>query len=127
MPQFATSPVTTGEESGRGVTIFPPPCLRGRCSRERAEGARLSTKVDELARAWLSSLAHERRVSPHTLRAYRDDVRRFLVFLGFHHGKTVTLTMLQGLRSAYMRGFLTARRNEGLGARGVQRAIAALR
>ena len=27
----------------------------------------------ELMDAWLSSLAHERRMSPHTLRAYGDD------------------------------------------------------
>jgi integrase/recombinase XerC len=35
--------------------------------------------------------------------------------------------MLQALRPADLRAFLTARRSEGLGARGVQRALAALR
>jgi integrase/recombinase XerC len=87
----------------------------------------MSTSVEELTRQWLASLAHERRMSPHTLRAYGDDVRRFLAFLAFHYGKSVTLSLLQGLRTTDMRAFLTARRNEGLGARGVQRAIAALR
>jgi len=83
--------------------------------------------VEELTRQWLSSLAHERRMSPHTLRAYSDDVRRFLGFLVHHRGAAVTLTVLQGLRPADLRAHLTQRRAEGLGARGVQRALAALR
>jgi len=72
-------------------------------------------------------LAHERRMSPHTLRAYTDDVRRFMVFLSEYRGGPVTLATLQDLRPADLRGFLTARRASGLGPRGVQRALAALR
>ena len=83
--------------------------------------------VQELIRAWLASLAHERRLSPHTLRAYGDDAQRFLGFFAFHRGGAVTLCALQGLRPADLRAFLTARRAEGLGARGVQRALAGLR
>ena len=83
--------------------------------------------VEELTNNWLASLAHERRVSPHTLRAYGDDVRRFLAFLAVHRGGSVTLRALQALRPADVRAFLTARRAEGLGPRGIQRALAALR
>jgi integrase/recombinase XerC len=83
--------------------------------------------VPELTRAWLASLAHERRMSPHTLRAYGDDAQRFLGFFAFHRGDAVTLSALRALRPADVRAFLTARRAEGLGARGVQRALAALR
>jgi integrase/recombinase XerC len=83
--------------------------------------------VPELTRAWLASLAHERRMSPHTLRAYGDDAERFLGFFAFHRGGAVTLPALQRLRPADVRAFVTARRAEGLGARGVQRALAALR
>ena len=36
--------------------------------------------ADELHKNWLASLAHERRATPHTLRAYGDDVARFLAF-----------------------------------------------
>ena len=36
--------------------------------------------ADALRKNWLASLAHERRASPHTLRAYGDDVARFLGF-----------------------------------------------
>jgi integrase/recombinase XerC len=81
----------------------------------------------ELTEAWLASLAHERRASPHTLRAYGDDVQRFLDFLTGYQGARPSLTALQKLRPAELRAFLTERRNEGLGARGVQRALAALR
>ncbi|HEX3487223.1 MAG TPA: tyrosine recombinase XerC [Micropepsaceae bacterium] len=83
--------------------------------------------VPELTRAWLASLAHERRMSPHTLRAYGDDAQRFLGFFAFHRGATVTLAALQAVRAADVRAFVTARRAEGLGPRGVQRALAALR
>jgi integrase/recombinase XerC len=36
--------------------------------------------ADSLRKSWLQSLAHERRASPHTLRAYGDDVARFIGF-----------------------------------------------
>jgi integrase/recombinase XerC len=82
---------------------------------------------EELETAWLSSLAHERRASPHTLRAYGDDVARFLAFMKWHTGGAVTERTLATLSPADIRAFITSRRQGGLGARGVQRAIAAVR
>ena len=87
----------------------------------------MARSVEELTHAWLASLAHERRMSGHTLRAYGDDVRRFLGFLVLHRGGPVTLAALRALRPADIRAFLTQRRAEGLGPRGVQRALAGLR
>ena len=81
----------------------------------------------ELTGAWLASLAYERRMSPHTLRAYGDDTARFLGFLADHRGSKVTLATLQKLKPADVRAFLTARRAHGLGPQGVQRAVAAIR
>jgi integrase/recombinase XerC len=81
----------------------------------------------ELTNAWLASLAYERRMSAHTLRAYSDDTARFLTFLAGYHGSKVTLAMLQALKPADVRAFLTARRSQGLGPQGVQRAVAAIR
>src|SRR5258705_129382 len=84
--------------------------------------------AEELTQAWLASLAHEKRASPHTLRAYGDDTARFLAFLSRHRGGgRVTLATLQKLNPADLRAFLTTRRSDGLGPQGVQRAIAALR
>jgi integrase/recombinase XerC len=87
----------------------------------------MARAASELAQDWLASLAHERRASPHTLRAYGDDVARFLAFLTGYKGGKATLSTLQRLRPAELRAFLTERRKEGLGARGVQRALAGLR
>jgi integrase/recombinase XerC len=81
----------------------------------------------ELRKAWLDQLAHERRASPHTLRAYGDDVTRFLGFQAGHLGGAVTEKALAKLSPADIRAFITARRGEGLGAGGVQRAMAAVR
>jgi integrase/recombinase XerC len=82
---------------------------------------------DELKKLWLSSLKHERRASPNTLRAYGDDVSRFLGFQRGHLGGNVGESALAKLRPADIRAFIAARRGEGLGAGGVQRALAAIR
>ena len=83
--------------------------------------------ADALRKTWLQALAHERRASPHTLRAYGDDVARFIGFQAGHTGGAVTQKTLAKLTPADIRAFITARRAEGLGAGGVQRALAAVR
>ncbi|HEX3675703.1 MAG TPA: tyrosine recombinase XerC [Rhizomicrobium sp.] len=80
-----------------------------------------------LTRGWLDALAHERRASPHTLRAYGDDVARFTGFMAEHIGGEIDAAALAALTPADIRAFITLRRREGLGARGVQRALAAIR
>ncbi len=87
----------------------------------------MARSAEDLTKAWLSSLAHERRASPHTLRAYGDDVARFTGFLYGHLGGVVNERALARLTPADIRGFITVRRSEGLGAKGVQRALAAVR
>lgn len=87
----------------------------------------MARSSEDLKKAWLASLAHERRASPHTLRAYGDDMVRFLAFLHGHLGGTVSERALAKLSPADIRAFITVRRSEGLGAKGVQRAMAAVR
>src|SRR5258705_9876215 len=87
----------------------------------------MARSVEDMTHAWFGSLALEGGMSGHPLRAYGDDVRRFLGFLFFHGGGPVTLAALRALRPADIRAFLTRRRAEGLGPRGVQRALAGLR
>ena len=87
----------------------------------------MAPSVEELMTNWLGTLAHERRMSPHTLRAYGDDAQRFFAFLVLYRGGPVTLGVLKALRPAELRAFVSARRTKGLGPRGVQRALAALR
>jgi integrase/recombinase XerC len=92
-----------------------------------ARSAQALKSTHALKADWLDSLAHERRASPHTLRAYGDDVQRFLVFLGEHTGTAPDSVDLQALLPADIRAFITQRRKEELGPRGVQRALAAVR
>lgn len=66
-------------------------------------------------------------MSPHTLRAYGDDLARFLSFSAEHVGGTLDERSLAALRPADFRAFITRRRSEGLGVRGVRRAMSALR
>jgi integrase/recombinase XerC len=87
----------------------------------------MARSVEDLTKAWLATLAHERRASVHTIRAYGDDVRRFLSFIGDHRGAQASLATLQKLKAADLRAFLTVRRAEGLGPRGIQRALAGVR
>jgi len=87
----------------------------------------MARSAEDLTAEWLAVLAHERRMSPHTLRAYGDDVARFLTFLKAHRGRTADRDLLARLSPADFRGFITARRDEGLGVRGVKRAMAAIR
>lgn len=87
----------------------------------------MARSAEDLKKAWLAGLAHERRASPHTLRAYGDDMARFLGFLHGHLGGGVNERALAKLVPADIRAFITVRRGEGLGAKGVQRALAAVR
>lgn len=66
-------------------------------------------------------------MSPHTLRAYGDDATRFFEFLMDHLGRVPDEKALAKLGAADLRAFVTLRRNEGLGARGVKRALSAIR
>jgi integrase/recombinase XerC len=87
----------------------------------------MARPAEDLKSQWLASLAHEKRASRHTLRAYGDDISRFLDFLCEHIGGDVDDRKLAKLSSADIRAFITSRRNDGLGPRGVQRALAAVR
>jgi integrase/recombinase XerC len=87
----------------------------------------VARSAEELKRAWLAALAHERRASPHTIRAYGDDITRFLDFLNEHFGRPPDERLLTRLAPADIRAFITRRRAEGLGSKGVARALAAAR
>jgi integrase/recombinase XerC len=87
----------------------------------------MARSAEALKRNWLAALTHERRVSPHTLRAYGDDVSRFLSFLREHQGAEADEAALAAVSVADIRAFVSRRRNEQLGPRGVHRALSAIR
>jgi len=87
----------------------------------------MARSAEALKRDWLAALTHERRVSPHTLRAYGDDLSRLISFLREHQGGEVDDHALAAVSVADIRAFVARRRNEQLGPRGVHRALSAIR
>ncbi len=87
----------------------------------------MARSAEALKKAWLDSLAHERRASPHTLIAYDGDISSFLDFLSGHKGGTPTERMLARLAPADIRAFITHRRAQGLSPKSVRRALSAVR
>jgi len=76
---------------------------------------------------WREQMVHVRRLSPRTVEAYTHDVGDFLGFLQQHRGEAVDLDALKDVSAPDVRGWLATRREDGLGARGVARAVSALR
>lgn len=86
-----------------------------------------STDAWQEAAHWIDSLTAERRLSPNTVRAYAASVDRFFRHVGAAQGARVTLALLAALDVVDVRGFLSARRADGLSARSAAREMSALR
>ncbi len=76
---------------------------------------------------WGAWLAHERRLSDHTLAAYGRDLCDFLEFSTRHVGGPLTLETLAALRAADFRAWLGARAGRGLARSSTARALSTLR
>jgi len=87
----------------------------------------MGRSAEALRQDWYNWLRHEKRASPNTLRAYGDDVSRFIGFQRGHLGGAVNEKQLASLKIADIRAFIAARRGEGLSGGGIQRALAAIR
>jgi integrase/recombinase XerC len=80
-----------------------------------------------MARAWLDWLAHQRRQSPATVKAYRTDLYGFVAFCAEHLGEPPDLDGLLALGTLDFRAWLAARHRRGLAKRSTARALAAVR
>ena len=85
------------------------------------------SELSDQARDWLSHLASERRVSPHTLQSYARDLRQFLQFTAVHFGACPSLNTFAILGVSDLRAFLATRRAHGAGSRTLLRQLAGLR
>ncbi|MGB3848203.1 MAG: site-specific integrase, partial [Sphingopyxis sp.] len=83
--------------------------------------------ADGLIRDWDAHLAHERRRSEHTRRAYIATAERFCLFLSHHHGGAVDAALLRRTSANDLRAYLATRRAEGLGNASAARELSALR
>jgi integrase/recombinase XerC len=77
--------------------------------------------------SWQEQMTHTRRLSPRTVEAYTHDVGKFLGFLSEHRGEAIDDKSLADVTPADVRGWLATRRQDGLGPRGIARAVSALR
>lgn len=80
-----------------------------------------------LAARWGNHLQHNRRRSPHTVRAYVATAQRFVDFLGRHRGEEIGRFALLTLGASDLRAFLAERRSGGLGAASAARELSAVR
>lgn len=80
-----------------------------------------------LALAYGEHLAHGRRRSAHTVRAYQATAERLLGFLGQHWGVAVDGGNLRRVTAADLRAFLAYRRADGLGNASAARELSAVR
>lgn len=83
--------------------------------------------ANALAARWSQYLAHDRRRSPHTVRAYVSTAHRFVAFLGNHRGGEIDQAGLLNIPAGDVRAFLAARRGEGLGSASAARELSAVR
>lgn len=84
-------------------------------------------RLAEARRAWAAWLESERRLSPHTLAAYRDDLAAFIGFLADHLGGPPTLDDLIGLRPADYRAWLARRARDDYARTSTARALSVVR
>jgi integrase/recombinase XerC len=83
--------------------------------------------ADALTR-WLAQLQGVQGVSPHTVKAYGQDLRSFLAFIAQHRGAEAASTAaLTDLPLADMRAWMAHARNTGLSARSLARAVSAVK
>jgi integrase/recombinase XerC len=87
----------------------------------------LDHPAQALAVRWASFLAHDRRRSPHTVRAYVATAHRFLAFLGRHRFEAIGRYGLLTMPATDLRAFLADRRAGGLGASSAAREMSAVR
>jgi integrase/recombinase XerC len=80
-----------------------------------------------VAKAWLQSLAKEKRVSPKTLEAYGRDLMQFSGFLADHLGGVAASKDLAALPLADFRSFMARRRSDGIEVRSLARQMSSLR
>jgi integrase/recombinase XerC len=86
-----------------------------------------SPYVREAVADWLAYIGTERQLAAKTAEAYSRDVSQFLAFLAVHLDRMPDMKHLLALQARDLRGFLAARRSEGVGSRSLARTLSALR
>ncbi|MEM9422599.1 MAG: tyrosine recombinase XerC, partial [Pseudomonadota bacterium] len=69
--------------------------------------------LTEMIETFLGSIAHDRRLSPYTVRNYGHTLSEFSAFAATHQGRALTLGALSRWRAADFRSFLAFRKADG--------------
>ena len=79
--------------------------------------------------AWLDHLAHERRASPRTVRAYGDNVLAYLNFMERHRGEALSVADMGTITAAELRAYLAFRREgeHALSPRSLSQSLSSIR
>lgn len=83
----------------------------------------MSSPTDVQLQAFSSHLAHERRYSPHTVRAYMDDLRDFTDYLSIQYG----LADAARAEAFHVRSWLSSLAEAGISPRSINRKLSSLR
>ena len=94
---------------------------------DRAEPTLSEHPARALAARWHEFLSHDRRRSPHTVRAYVATAHRFVDFIGQYRGEEIGRFGLLNIAAADLRAFLAERRAGGLGPSSAAREMSAVR
>jgi integrase/recombinase XerC len=81
----------------------------------------------EAASAWSRWLAEERRLSGHSLDAYRRDLQGFLTFLSGHMGQAPAMADIAALKQADLRAWMAERHQRGMAKSSTGRTLSAVR
>ncbi len=87
----------------------------------------LAPDLQAAVERWIAWLGDERRLSPHSLEAYRRDLLQFLGFLTGHLGERPGLSELGGLAAADFRAWLAEAQRRGLQRSSSARALSVVR
>lgn len=83
--------------------------------------------LQNIVTTWLHWIAHGKRLSKHTVRAYQGDVTTFFAFLNAHRGQTITVPLLSDCTLSDFRAWVAVRANADVSARSRAREVSSLR
>lgn len=87
----------------------------------------LTPELEHLALRWLDGIAHVKRLSPHTVRAYRTDLFDFISFMTTHRGEAIDVAALADISLGDFRAWASAKAAAGITARTRARAVSCVR
>ena len=87
----------------------------------------INTDFQGLIKDWIDYLAHRKKYSKHTIRAYLTDLYYFLEFMHSYHNKSVTKELIKRLDIKDFRAWLAKRVSENVKSTSNSRALSVMK